>query len=153
MGNKLNRLIATAGGIGYLPLAPGTWAAGVSALFWFIICQNFPGSYTWQLLVIPIIIVAGVYCSGKIITEKEKDPTHVVIDEIAGMSLTLLFIPSSYQNIFAGFILFRFFDILKPLGIKKMENMRRGWGIMFDDILAGVYSNIVLRLLILMKIW
>ena len=153
MGIKLSKLIATVGGIGYLPLAPGTWAAGASAIFWFIICQNFQGSYIWQLLVIPIIISLGVYSSGKIITEKEKDPKHVVIDEVAGMSITLLLISPSDPNIIAGFILFRFFDIAKPLGIKKIENLRRGWGIMFDDVLAGVYSNIALRLLILMKIW
>lgn len=153
MSNKLSRLIATAGGIGYLPFAPGTWAAGILAIFWFIICQNFPDTFAWQLILIPIIIGGGVYYSEKIITDKEKDPSHVVIDEVAGMSLTLLLIPPSYQNILAGFILFRFFDILKPLGIKKMENMRGGWGIMFDDVLAGIYSNIALRLLIFMKIW
>ena len=153
MGNKFSRLIATAGGIGYLPVAPGTWAAGALAILWFIICQSFPGTYTWQLILIPIIIGAGVYCSEKIITEKEKDPSHIVIDEVAGMSLTLLLIPPSFQNIIAGFIFFRFFDILKPFGIKKLENMRRGWGIMFDDVLAGIYSNIALHLLILLKIW
>ncbi len=153
MSNRLSRLIATAGGIGYFPFAPGTWAAGILAIFWFIICQNFPDTFAWQLILIPIIIGGGVYYSEKIITDIEKDPSHVVIDEVAGMSLTLLLIPPSYQNILAGFILFRFFDILKPLGIKKMENMRGGWGIMFDDVLAGIYSNIALRLLIFMKIW
>ena len=77
----------------------------------------------------------------------------MVIDEVAGMAITLLFIPPTWQNIVAGFILFRFFDILKPLGIKRMEKMKNGWGIMLDDILAGIYSTIVLHLLIFYKIW
>ena len=153
MGKKLNRLIATAGGIGYLPLAPGTWAAGLLAIIWFFICKNSPGSFVWQLITIPLMIIAGIYCSGKILTENEKDPGYVVIDEVAGMAVTLFFIPPNIQNIIAGFILFRLFDIFKPLGIKQTEKLKSGWGIMLDDILAGIYSNLILRLLILIRIW
>ena len=153
MSKKLNSLIATFGGIGYLPLAPGTWAAGALAILWFFVSEKFPDSILWQILLVSCLIIGGVYFSGKLITEKEKDPSYVVIDEVAGMAVTLLFIPSTWQNIAAGFILFRFFDILKPLGIKRMEKMRNGWGIMLDDILAGIYSSIILRILIFYKIW
>lgn len=153
MGKKLNSFIATSGGIGYLPLAPGTWAAGALAILWFFVCQKFPDTIIWQVLLVSLLIIVGVYVSGKLNTEKEKDPSYVVIDEVAGMAVTLLFIPSTWQNFAVGFILFRFFDILKPLGIKRMEKMRKGWGIMLDDILAGIYSSIVLRLLIFYKIW
>lgn len=153
MGKKLNSLIATSGGIGYLPLAPGTWASGALAVLWFIVCVKFPDFINWQVLLVACLIIGGVYFSGKLITEKEKDPSYVVIDEVAGMAVTLLFIPPTWQNIVAGFILFRLFDILKPLGIKRMEKMKNGWGIMLDDVLAGIYSAIVLRFLISIKIW
>ena len=153
MGKKLNSFIATSGGIGYLPLAPGTWAAGALAILWFFVCQKFPDTIIWQVLLACLLFIGGVYFSGKLISDKEKDPSFVVIDEVAGMAVTLLFIPSTWQNFVVGFILFRFFDILKPLGIKRMEKMRKGWGIMLDDILAGIYSNIALHLLIFYKIW
>lgn len=153
MGKKLNSFIATSGGIGYLPLAPGTWAAGALAMLWFFVCQKFPDTIIWQVLLACLLFIGGVYFSGKLISDKEKDPSFVVIDEVAGMAVTLLFIPLAWQNFVVGFILFRFFDILKPLGIKRMEKMRKGWGIMLDDILAGIYSNIALHLLIFYKIW
>lgn len=153
MGKKLNSFIATSGGIGYLPLAPGTWAAGALAILWFFVCQKFPDTIIWQVLLACLLFIGGVYFSGKLISDKEKDPSFVVIDEVAGMAVTLLFIPLAWQNFVVGFILFRFFDILKPLGIKRMEKMRKGWGIMLDDILAGIYSNIALHLLIFYKIW
>ena len=153
MGKKLNSFIATSGGIGYLPLAPGTWAAGALAILWFFVCQKFPDTIIWQVLLACLLFIGGVYFSGKLISDKEKDPSFVVIDEVAGMAVTLLFIPLAWQNFVVGFILFRFFDILKPFGIKRMEKMRKGWGIMLDDILAGIYSNIALHLLIFYKIW
>ena len=109
--------------------------------------------FSWQLLIILLTIIAGIYCSGKTLPEKDKDPDFIVIDEVAGMLVTVIFIPPTFMNFTLGIILFRFFDILKPLGIKKMEQMHKGWGIMLDDILAGIYSTIVLRLLITLKIW
>ena len=153
MGIRLNKFIATAGGIGYLPLAPGTWAALVFAAIWFFINKIFPGVYSWQIILILLFVFGGVYCSGKILNDREKDPNYIVIDEVAGMFLTLIFIPPTLLNILAGFLLFRFFDIVKPFGIRKMEKLKKGWGIMFDDVLAGIYSTIVLRLLIVMKLW
>ena len=153
MSIGLKRFIATAGGIGYLPLAPGTWAAIITSSVWFVTFKILGSSENIQLLILPVIIVSGIYCSGKILDNTDKDPSHIVIDEVAGMCLTLLLIPPTFQNIFAGFILFRFFDILKPFGIKRMEKINGGWGIMLDDLLAGVYSHIILRILIVGHIW
>ncbi len=151
MSVRLNRFIATAAGIGYLPLAPGTWAAVVTAIIWFLLSQSFPQLPVWQTPVIIFIIAAGIYSSGKLITEKDKDPGYIVIDEVAGMLITLLFVPPTILNYSIGLLLFRIFDILKPFGIKKMEKMQMGWGIMSDDILAGVYSTIILRAFIFLK--
>jgi phosphatidylglycerophosphatase A len=101
----------------------------------------------------PLIIFGGVYCSERILKDNEKDPSHIVIDEFAGLWLTLLFVQPSYKNAIAGFILFRIFDIAKPFGIRKMEKFKKGWGIMLDDLLAGLYSNLILQSLVFFKIW
>jgi phosphatidylglycerophosphatase A len=82
-----------------------------------------------------------------------KDSSKIVIDEVAGMMISLLFIPSTAINILVALILFRFFDILKPLMIRKLEKWPKGWGVMGDDVLAGIYSNIVLQLLMYFNIW
>jgi phosphatidylglycerophosphatase A len=151
MSERLNRFIASAAGIGYLPLAPGTWAASVAAIIWFLLNKSFPVAYTWQTIVIILTTIAGIYCSGKLVTENEKDPAYIVIDEVSGMIITLMFIPPTLLNFLIGLMLFRFFDIVKPLGIKKAEQMSKGWGIMSDDILAGIYSTIILRLFIFLR--
>jgi phosphatidylglycerophosphatase A len=153
MGFSFNRFFVTAAGIGYIPVAPGTCAAFVSAMIWYFTFHNFEGSIFWQVCAAMLITVAGIYFSGRIISEWGKDPSKVVIDEVAGMAITLLLIPPSIINYAIGFLLFRFFDIVKPLGIRNMENKKNGWGIMLDDILAGIYSNLFLRFLISFGLW
>jgi phosphatidylglycerophosphatase A len=155
MGKKLNWLVATSGGIGLLPLAPGSWAAAFSGFLWLVVGLNThaPGTYVWQCIILLVLATAGVYCSGKISNEKDKDPSYVVIDEVAGMWTALVFVNPGFQNLAAGFLLFRFFDIAKPLGIRRMEKLGKGWGIMLDDLLAGCYSNIILQLLVWLKLW
>jgi phosphatidylglycerophosphatase A len=78
-----------------------------------------------------------------------EDPSRVVIDEVVGQWITLLAVPAvfSWWHVLAAFILFRFFDIVKPLGVRQMENFKSGWGIMADDILAGIYGAIILYLI------
>ncbi len=153
MALRLQKIVATAGGIGYLPIAPGTWAAGIAAVFWFYFNNSISGSYNIQLLLTVIVIAAGIYYAGKILSENEKDPSYIVIDEVAGLFVTLIFIPPTFYNVLLGFILFRFFDIVKPLGVRTMEKYPQGWGIMLDDILAGIYSNVVIRVILLLKLW
>jgi len=77
-----------------------------------------------------------------------KDHNRVVIDEVAGMCITLLFVPLKWQYTLIGLVLFRFFDILKPFYIRKLEELPGGWGVMADDILAGIYANIILQLVV-----
>lgn len=81
-----------------------------------------------------------------------KDHQRVVIDEVAGMCITLLCVPVRWEYILLGLVLFRFFDILKPLYIRKMEELPGGLGVMADDVLAGVYANVILQLVIIFKI-
>jgi len=79
-----------------------------------------------------------------------KDHNRVVIDEVAGMCITLLLIPLKWQYTLIGLILFRFFDILKPFGIRKLEELPGGWGVMADDVLAGIYANVLLQLVVVL---
>lgn len=90
----------------------------------------------------------GIFVTDKLTDEWGKDPSKVVIDEVIGMWITMIFIPFSWTNLLFGFILFRFFDIAKPLGVRKMENLKGGTGVMMDDVLAGIYANIVLQVIV-----
>jgi phosphatidylglycerophosphatase A len=153
MSIGLKKFVATAGGIGYLPWAPGTWAAAATSIAWLFIFNISGINFIFQIFIFLFVFIAGTYFSGKIIDNIDKDPSHIVIDEVAGMCLTFLFITPTFQNILVGFFLFRFFDIAKPFGIRSMEKISGGWGIMLDDILAGIYSNIILRLLIVTQLW
>jgi phosphatidylglycerophosphatase A len=94
------------------------------------------------------LLFLGVYSSGKVEPEWGKDSYRVVIDEVAGMCITLLFVPVRWPYLLAGLLLFRFFDIAKPLFIRKMENLKGGWGVIMDDVLAGVYANLLLQLIV-----
>ena len=82
----------------------------------------------------------------------EMELNKIVIDEVFGMTISLLFLPINFITIVIAFVLFRFFDILKPLGIRKAEKLKNGWGVMVDDLVAGIYSNIIIQILIITNI-
>ena len=95
------------------------------------------------------IILLGAWSSTVAEQYWGEDPSRVVIDEVVGQWIALLAVPAvfSWWHVLAAFILFRFFDIVKPLGVRQMENFKSGWGIMADDILAGIYGAIILYLI------
>ena len=97
--------------------------------------------------------VIGTWSSNIVDAIWGKDSSKVVIDEAAGMMITLTLIPVSIINIVAGLILFRFFDIVKPLLIRKLEQLPKGWGVMADDILAGLYAHLVLLILVKLNVF
>lgn len=82
-----------------------------------------------------------------------KDNSKVVIDEVAGMCVGLLFLPVQLKYIAASFILFRFFDITKPLFIRRLEKLPLGWGVMADDLLAGIYTNLIMQVIVLSNLF
>lgn len=92
------------------------------------------------------LFALGIYSSGKVEAGWGKDSYRIVIDEWVGMSLALLFVPVRWPNLLTGLVLFRFFDIAKPFYIRKLEELKGGWGVMMDDVLAGIYANLVLQL-------
>jgi len=131
---------------GYFPVAPGTIGSLVGILACFLL-QDVP--FTTYAIVVILTLIAGIYISGE--AEKiyqTKDSSHIVIDEIAGVFFTFIYLPKGISFLLAGFVAFRFFDILKPFPIRLIdEKIKGGWGIMFDDVLAGIYANILIRLI------
>ena len=146
------KLTATALGSGYSPFAPGTAGAIVGCLaLWLLEKYNLISTTTTPFLFISLIIVTTlmvIIATDKLEEEWGKDPSKVVLDEVIGMWITMMFVPLTFLNVLIGFILFRFFDIAKPLGIRKLESLKGGVGVMADDILAGIYANIVLQIIL-----
>ncbi len=143
-----HKLTATSLGIGYIGKGAGTAAAVVAALVWFGVSTLGYEGFLPAFFATLFIIILGIWSGNKVEPIWGKDNGRVVIDEVAGMCITLLWIPATPLNILVGLILFRFFDILKPLFIRKLEALPGGWGVMFDDVLAGIYANIVLQIFI-----
>lgn len=143
-----HNIIATGFGAGYFPYGPGTMGAILAMAIY--IGLSFTLSYSSLFIVLLALIVVftvlGVW-SGTV-SEKYwgEDPSRVVVDEMVGQWIVMTAIPQSlgWKYILASLILFRFFDIVKPLGVRKMEQLGGGLGIMADDILAGIYGAMVL---------
>jgi len=148
--NFLHLLIATGFGSGYFPKAPGTAGAVLATLIWIgISLITTPLClFIVTALLIVLFTFLGVWSSGVMETQWGKDPSKVVIDEMVGVWIPLLAVNNENKYYLyyalAALLLFRLFDIFKPLGIRKMEAINGGWGIMLDDILAGIYSLFIL---------
>ena len=146
------KLIATTFGAGYSPFAPGTAGAIVGCGF-IILFEKYGILSTYEDPILFTIITAlvtflGVFVTNKLTEDWGKDPSKVVIDEFIGIWIAMIFIEFNWINLLLAFGLFRFFDIAKPLGVRKMEALKGGTGVMMDDVLAGVYSNIVLQIIL-----
>ena len=136
---ELSEWLATCFKIGHLPIAPGTWGSLAAVISWWLWLQ-YLNPLVFIVLIITIFII-GVFATNIIIDHTgEKDPSRVVIDEVAGQWLGLLMLPDSVLYISGAFILFRFLDILKPWPIRKLEQFPKGWGVMLDDMLAGLLT-------------
>jgi phosphatidylglycerophosphatase A len=142
------KIISTVMGLGLIPLAPGTFGALGGLLSGWLVMRFSAVPNPFLIVLITVFTFLGVYSSDKLIPEWGNDPSRIVIDEVVGMWVALLFVPNSYWLLFTSFALFRFFDIVKPLFIRKLENINGGWGIMLDDVVAGIYANAVVHLLI-----
>jgi len=131
-----------------LPIAPGTWGAAAAALMAMPLMWAPPTVARFVLIFLAIVF--SFICAKAVdmfADEWGEDPGHVVADEMVGMWLTLVGNPLTLGNYAIGFLLFRFFDIAKPLGVRRLESIPGGWGVVLDDVLAGVYANIILQLL------
>ncbi|MFN3299615.1 MAG: phosphatidylglycerophosphatase A [Sediminibacterium sp.] len=148
---KLHQILTSFFGIGFISKGGGTVAAIATCFIWYVAIAE-PNSLLTILITI-LVTLYGVWGANQVEASWGKDSSKVVIDEVAGMMISLLFVPITEANLLVALILFRFFDITKPLLIHKLENWPKGWGVMGDDVLAGIYSNVVLQLLIYFNIW
>ena len=139
-------LLATGLGVGYSPRAPGTLGTLVAIPVYYFL-SNVP-SPLYEITLIGFVFLS-VWVSGNAeIFFGKKDDQRIVIDEIIGFLTTMLWVPKTIRFVIIGFFLFRFFDILKPFPIRRLEKgFQGGFGVVLDDVLAGVYANIVLRLI------
>jgi phosphatidylglycerophosphatase A len=149
--NKVILFIATGAGLGKIPFAPGTFGTLAGILFVFILKIINPGYETFCVVAFIIFAIWIADEAEKVL--KQKDPGCIVIDEIAGYIVTMVGISLSISTIAAGFVIFRLFDILKPMPVKYFEkNFKGGSGIVLDDVVAGLLSSLVLRILIMFNI-
>ncbi|WP_242917854.1 phosphatidylglycerophosphatase A family protein [Pontibacter liquoris] len=146
------KLVSTSLGIGYLGKGGGTAAAAATSLCLYALAQAGGEQVVRGLPTATLLLTAlGVWAAGKVEPLWGKDDKKVVIDEVAGMCISLLFIPVTGATLLAGLVLFRFFDIVKPLYIRRLEKLRGGWGVMLDDVAAGIYANIILQLFLMLE--
>ena len=154
--------IATAGGLGHLPKAPGTWGSLAGILIYFLTKLYFPldvvaelgrpglgAQARWAAMtalpITAVIAALGVWASNRVAKSSGiKDPQFVVVDEVSGQHLTysLALAPANWKYFLLGFILFRVFDIWKPFPARQAESLPGGWGIMSDDWIAAIYAAI-----------
>jgi phosphatidylglycerophosphatase A len=141
--------IATIGFLGYIPFAPGT----IGSLFALVLFLLTSPSLHAHLAIILAGGLLGIHASTvaeKILTE--KDSGKIIIDEFIGFYVSVFYLPKTFGFLIAAFLLFRFFDILKPLFISKLEKtLSGGLGVMTDDLVAGIYTNMVLQIWVLLS--
>ena len=144
--SRLAVLIATFAYVGFFPIAPGT--AGSAAGLLLYAALQASASPMLELAVIAGVFLAGTWAATR--AERSfgrSDPGPVVIDEVLGMLVTLALVPVSLSGAVIGFVVFRAFDIVKPWPVNRAEALPEGLGIMSDDLLAGLYGNLVMRVL------
>lgn len=129
--------------IGYFPWFPGTLASLVTAVLIKTLYPFKPSPFL-EIPVLFIILFAGVWISRRIEEESGlEDPGFIVIDEVAGMMMTVLLLPKTLSVVFGGMVLFRIFDIWKPWVINRVQRVPKGWGVMLDDLIAGLVAWIL----------
>ena len=143
------RLVSTFFYAGYLPKMPGTAGSCAGLLFFLLVCHSMP----LTLASISVLTVAALLVIKK--AEElfgKKDSGLIVIDEVIGMMIALLFIPLNAVFVVSAFVLFRVFDILKPFPIRRIETMESPWGVLLDDVLAGIYANLAVQLIAMLAL-
>ena len=146
MNSSIAEWLGTVFKIGKLPLAPGTWSSFIASLVWLFLFDGI------DIIVLPIITIIiffiGIISSQKIVNEtNDNDPSRIVVDEWVGQWITFTFMPVNLSNFVIGLTLFRFFDIIKPFPVKSAEKLSGGWGVMMDDVIAGIMSFTILCIL------
>ena len=143
------KLVATFFGTGLLRPGPGSWGSVATILVWWLLSGWI--SPHWQpataMLLAAVTILIGIPAATLMARATGlKDPQFVVIDEVAGQLITLIAVPVSWKSLLLGFILFRGFDIVKPPPVRQLEHLPEGFGIVLDDVAAGLYALVIMQL-------
>lgn len=146
------KIIASGLGTGFSTIAPGTVGSVVACLliwlFNFFIVLPYAQQQMVYCVICAAVLIIGVISTNALENEWGHDSPRFTIDEMAGMFIAMIFVPFSPQNLLIAFVAFRFFDILKPFWIRSMEKIHGGWGVMLDDVLAGIYANVTVQVFI-----
>jgi len=141
--HKTLLFLVSCGFIGFLPFAPGTFASAFGGLLLYL----FPfSSLTGNVIFTALLLVVSVILVNRFNSET-KDPGYIVIDELAGMCVTMTGHRPTVANVIAGFVLFRVFDVLKPFPVDRAEGLKKGYGVVADDVVAGILANLALVVL------
>lgn len=146
--SRVAMLLATAGYVGFFPFAPGTAGSAVGLVIYALI--RAAHNPTIEIAALVVTLVVGVWSADVVERTLGKDPGPVVIDEVLGMLVTLLWLNVTISGALVGFFFFRVLDVMKPYPANRLEHLHGGPGIMLDDLMAGIYANLALRLLILL---
>lgn len=143
--NIIEKLIGSGFYSGYVKTASGTFGSIVAVVIYLI-----PGFENPSIMIffITLLILIGVPIARKFELLYGEDPKEYTNDEVIGMWITLLFVPKKIWWILIAFLIWRVFDIIKPYPVRKLESVKNGWGVLLDDILAGIYSFVVIHLII-----
>jgi len=145
---RFHKIAASVFGVGFAK-GGGTIAAIITCIVWFAAQYNLSTPHVFlQLIGVVVITALGIWNGNRVEKDWGKDSSKVVIDEVAGMAISLVAIPLTWPYMLSALVLFRFFDILKPLYIRRLEKLPGGWGVMADDVLAGIYANVLLQLIV-----
>lgn len=143
---KLATFVATAGYVGFVPIAPGTFGSAVGLLVYAAVRTT--NSWMFEGVTLAVALVAGIWAADRLERQLGKDPGAVVIDEVLGMLVTLAFLDVNVTGAVFGFVLFRALDVIKPPPAARLEHLHGGPGIMFDDLMAGLYGHVIMRMAI-----
>jgi len=144
--NRFFLILATGFGVGYSPVAPGTLGTLVAIPIYYFLSEN--PSPLYEITLIGFFFLSVWISENAEVFFRKKDDSRIVIDEMMGFLITMLWVPKTTLFIIFGFILFRFFDILKPFPIRHLEKrLKGGFGVVLDDVMAGIYANIIFHLI------
>jgi phosphatidylglycerophosphatase A len=144
------RLLATFFGVGRFPLVPGTAASAVAALGYLLALHALP--FPLYAVLLGALFFAGAWSAAFHAAELGvPDPGRIVVDEVCGQLVALALLPAGWLPVAVSFALFRFFDIIKPWPIRRLERLPGGWGIMADDVGAGLAAAVLGRLVLLLS--
>ena len=153
MINRICLILSTFFGLGFFPGAPGTLGTlGAVGVVWLLHNVITGAEFFYPLITLAIVFLSFPIVSRASVVLNREDPPQVVIDELCGYMVTMLFIEPTPSHLALGFFLFRFFDIAKPFPVRKLEALPKGYGVVMDDVAAGVYSNLCLHVFVFLTV-